>query len=90
MWEWLASRAQTLDLLPQYLKGVYNAWHDYLWTALFLAPIIICWMIGGVVNPPEWLVVTDIHMVVNGCRVLHLAEGPSEICSQTETGATGL
>jgi hypothetical protein len=46
---WLKQRANTFDLFPDYLKAVYSRWHDYLWGALFVAPIIIWWMVD---TPP--------------------------------------
>jgi hypothetical protein len=50
---WLKRRSKTLDLLPQYNGAVYSSWHDYLWGATPVAPIIVWWMLG---SPPMWIV----------------------------------
>jgi hypothetical protein len=47
---------KTLDLFPEYITAIYHAWHDYLWEALLLAPVIIWWMLGSAGNPPMWIV----------------------------------
>jgi hypothetical protein len=50
---WFKQHAETFDLFPAYIRAVYSRWHDYLWGAIPIAPIILWWML---VSPPMSLV----------------------------------
>ncbi|MGB8684013.1 MAG: hypothetical protein WCD12_14090 [Candidatus Binatus sp.] len=56
---WVARNAKTFDLFPDYAKAVYEAWQDYLWKALLVAPIIVWWLVASppiIPSPPMYLV----------------------------------
>jgi hypothetical protein len=50
---WYEQHAQTFDLFPDYIKAIYSRWHDYLWGAPLLAPIIVWYLLG---HPPMWVI----------------------------------